>query len=165
MNCHIRPIMPGEIHLLKDFLYEAIYQPDEHNPLSRSVIEQPELKIFIDDFGKKDDNCLVAAVNGQIAGAVWTRILSGTVKGFGNIDSQTPEFAISVCKEYRGQGIGTQLMLDMLRLLKDKGYAKTSLAVQKNNYAVKMYQKVGFTIVNENEEEYIMTYEFRRSAI
>ena len=29
------------------------------------------------------------------------------------------------------------------------------LAVQKANYAVKMYQKAGFEIVDENEEEYI----------
>lgn len=31
-----------------------------------------------------------------------------------------------------------------------------SLAVQKANYAVKMYEKVGFETVDENEKEYIM---------
>ena len=36
------------------------------------------------------------------------------------------------------------------------GYKKTSLAVQKENYAVKMYKNVGFEIVDENDEEYIM---------
>ena len=35
-------------------------------------------------------------------------------------------------------------------------YKKASLAVQKQNYAVKMYKNVGFEIVDENEEEYIM---------
>lgn len=40
--------------------------------------------------------------------------------------------------------------------LKKHGYKQSSLAVQKQNYAVKMYKKVGFQIVNENEEEYIM---------
>ena len=34
---------------------------------------------------------------------------------------------------------------------------KISLSVQKSNYAVKMYEKVGFTVVDENSEEYIMT--------
>ena len=34
-----------------------------------------------------------------------------------------------------------------------------SLAVQKVNYAVKMYKRVGFEIVDENEEEYIMVCE------
>ncbi len=44
----------------------------------------------------------------------------------------------------------------MLNLLEEKGYEKASLAVQKANYAVRMYEKVGFITVNENEEEFIM---------
>lgn len=160
MKYQIRPMQPDEIPLLKNFLYEAIYQRNDQELLPRSIIEKPEIKVFIDDFGKKDDNCLVALVGDKIVGAVWTRILSGSVKGFGNVDSQTPEFAISLYQEYHGQGIGTQLMRKMLKLLKEKSYAKTSLAVQKDNYAVRMYQKVGFIIVAEKDEEYIMVHEF-----
>ena len=78
---------------------------------------------------------------------------------YGHIDNNTPSFAISLFKEYRGQGIGTTLMRQMLQMLKDKGFAKASLAVQKANYAVKMYKKVGFEIVDENDEEYIMVCE------
>ena len=47
-------------------------------------------------------------------------------------------------------------MKRMLDELKASGYKQASLAVQKQNYAVKMYKKVGFMIVDENEEEYIM---------
>lgn len=47
-------------------------------------------------------------------------------------------------------------MKEMLKLLKEKGYSKTSLSVQKNNPAVKMYQKVGFEVSNETKKEYIM---------
>lgn len=47
-------------------------------------------------------------------------------------------------------------MKEMLCTLKQRGYKKISLAVQKANYAVKMYKKAGFEIVDENEEEYIM---------
>ena len=68
----------------------------------------------------------------------------------------TPSFAISLYKGYRGFGIGTALMQEMLRILKVRGYKQASLAAQKANYAVKMYQKTGFEIVYENEEEYIM---------
>lgn len=71
----------------------------------------------------------------------------------------TPEFAISLYKEYRGFGIGTALMRHMLSHLKAQGYKKTSLAVQKENYALRMYLKVGFEIIDENEEEYIMVCE------
>ena len=50
-------------------------------------------------------------------------------------------------------------MKEMLSLLKDKGYERASLVVQKANYAVRMYEKAGFKIVDENDEEYIMVCE------
>jgi GNAT superfamily N-acetyltransferase len=78
---------------------------------------------------------------------------------FGHIDDATPSFAISLYKEYRKQGIGSQLMVKMLELLKRQGYERASLAVQKANYAVKMYENVGFKVVDENDEEYIMVCE------
>ena len=88
-------------------------------------------------------------------GAVWTRIMND----YGHVDDDTPSFAISLYKEYRGQGIGSQLMVKMLELLKWQGFEKASLAVQKANYAVKMHENVGFMIVDENAEEYIMVCE------
>lgn len=59
--------------------------------------------------------------------------------------------------KYRGQGIGTLLLQQLLLVEKSFGYSKISLSVQKNNYAVKMYKKAGFLVVDENSEEYIMT--------
>jgi acetyltransferase, GNAT family len=64
--------------------------------------------------------------------------------------------AISVLKEYRGLGIGSKLMKQILKALKEQGYKQVSLSVQKENYAVDMYKKVGFRILNENKEDYIM---------
>ena len=157
-NYLIREMNPDEVGILKDMLYEAIFQPDEMNLLPREVIEQPELSIFINNWGQPDDLCLVAEIDGKIVGAVWTRILDGEVKGFGNIDDQTPEFAISLYKEYRNKGIGTAIMKQMLQHLKCRGYKQTSLAVQKENYAVRMYKNVGFEIVAKLKEEYLMVY-------
>ena len=74
----------------------------------------------------------------------------------GHVDDETPSFAISLIPEYRGKGIGTRLMRNMLSLLNERGFKQVSLAVQKANYAVRMYKNVGFKIVDENDEEYIM---------
>ena len=87
-----------------------------------------------------------------MVGAVWTRIMDD----YGHVDDETPSFAISLIPEYRGKGIGTRLMRNMLNLLKEQGFKQASLAVQKANYAVRMYKNVGFEIVDENNEEYIM---------
>lgn len=159
LSYKIRKIKSSEIYLLEDFLYEAIFQRDEENLVPKDIINKPELRVFIDGFGKADDYCLVADIDGKVVGAVWSRILSGEVKGFGNVDENTPEFAISLYKEYRNMGIGTALMCRILELLKEHGYKKASLTVQKDNYAVRMYEKVGFKIVKELEEEYLMICE------
>ncbi|MCL2793039.1 MAG: GNAT family N-acetyltransferase [Spirochaetaceae bacterium] len=156
MNYIIRELKKSETHLLEDLAYEAIFQRDKSKPIPRDAVKQPEIKVFYEDFGKPDDKCFVAEIEGKIIGAVWTRILAGKVKGFGNIDSCTPEFAISLYEEYRGKGIGTALMKYMLEALKKHGYKRVSLAVQKDNFAVKMYQNVGFSILKEIEEEYLM---------
>ena len=153
MDYKIRPISAGEVRLLQDFLYEAIFVPEGLPAPPKSIINQPELQVYITGFGtKKDDIGLVAEIDNKPIGAVWVRIMND----YGHIDNDTPSFAISLHKDYRGLGIGTALMKEMLLILKDRGYKQASLAVQKANYAVRMYQKVGFEIVDENEEEYIM---------
>ena len=153
----IREILPEELGILDEMLYEAIFKPEGCAPFPRDVIQIPEIKVYIDGFGsRKDDFCLVADLNGRIIGSVWVRILAGEIKGYGNVDDQTPEFAISLLKEYRNRGIGTLLMQRMIEYLKNRGYAQTSLSVQKRNYAVRMYQNLGFEIIHENEEDYLM---------
>ena len=148
-----RELEKHEAPVLKDFLYEAIFIPEGVKPPEKSIVERPELKLYYEDFGSSTgDLCIVADDNGKIIGAAWTRIMND----YGHVDDDTPSFAISLYKEYRGQGIGTVLMRKMLELLKNKGFNKASLAVQKENYAVRMYEKVGFKTVSENEQEYIM---------
>lgn len=155
INYIIREMKETEYPLLSDFLYEAIFIPEGVEAPPRSIINEPELQVYISDFGtQKHDRALVAEVDGTVIGAVWVRIMDD----YGHIDDSTPSFAISLYRNYRGQGIGTAMMRKMLTILKDGGYKQTSLAVQKANYAVKMYSKVGFEIVGENEEEYIMVH-------
>lgn len=155
MEYRIREMQPYEYPRLADFLYEAIFQSDENNLAPKTIIQKPELQIYIKDFGGgKDDYCLCAEVGGVIVGAVWVR----NIKGYGSVDDATPELSISLYKDFRGYGIGTNMMQKMLEQLKRKGYSKASLAVQKRNYAAKMYLKIGFQIIDENEDEYIMIH-------
>jgi RimJ/RimL family protein N-acetyltransferase len=144
--------------LLENLLYEAIFQPEGAEPLPRDIIKKPEIDVYIRDFGKKKgDFCMFAELNGKTVGGAWLRILDGEIKGFGNIDHETPELAIAVFKPYRNLGIGTGLMYNLIDLtFNSRGYKQISLSVDKANYAVKMYKKLGFEIVSENEQDYIM---------
>lgn len=153
MEYRIRKIDKQEYNLLNDFLFEAIFIPEGMEKPDKKIIEKPELQIYVADFGeKKDDLCYVAEANHRVVGAVWVRDMND----YGHVEDGVPSFAISLYQEYRGNGIGTELMKTMLRELKNRGCKKASLSVQKNNYAVKMYKKLGFKIIDEYDEEYLM---------
>lgn len=152
MDYQIREIKESEYPILSEFLYEAIFIPEGTKKPPKSIIEQPELQVYLADFGRADDWCLVAETKEKIVGAVWARIMND----YGHIDDETPSLAISLYEEYRHMGIGTELLRAMLQFLKGKGYKQTSLSVQKANFAAAMYRNAGFEVIDENEEEYIM---------
>ena len=155
MDYTIREIQKQEYPLLDNFLYEAIFIPAGTEPPPKTIITSPELQVYVEHFGKlKDDWGLVAEIDGKIVGAVWVRIMND----YGHIDDEIPSLAISLYKEYRGFGIGTVMMKKILALLKIHGYKQVSLSVQKANYAARLYLKIGFKIVRENEDEYIMVH-------
>ena len=63
MEYIIREILKEEYCLLEIFLYEAIFVPEGVPAPPKSIINQPELQVYVADFGKKkDDIGLVAEV-------------------------------------------------------------------------------------------------------
>lgn len=153
MDYCIRPITESEYPLLNDFLYEAIFVPQGVPAPSRSIIELPELQVYVRDFGGGEaDICFVAETGGRVVGAAWTRVMND----YGHIENGVPSLAISLYEQYRGQGIGTSLMRAVLAELKQRGYAKVSLSVQKANASVRLYRRLGFVPVRETDEEYLM---------
>ncbi len=153
MKLKIRPIQPSEYPLLADFLYEAIFLPKDIAPPPRDIILHPDLQMYIANFGtQKADFAVVAEMADKIIGAAWSRIIND----YGHIDDQTPSLSVSLYSEYRNQGIGTKLFKKLLEILAQKGYKKASLSVQKANYASAWYLSLGFRIVKENEEDYVM---------
>lgn len=158
MDYAIRHMRPDEYPLLEDFLYGAIFIPAGfEGVVSRSVIhDDPLCRAAFEDFGlRADDRALVAVAGGQVVGACWVR----TTNEYGHIDDETPSFSISVREPYRGQGIGGALMRCLLDELRDAGYARASLSVQKENAAQFLYERLGFRVVGDGADasEWLMT--------
>ena len=142
----------SDYHLLEEFIYWAIFVPPNSELPKRNIIYNPDVFIYIDNFGQENDCGVLAEADGKVIGLAWTRI----IYAYGHIDNETPELAISVLPEYRNQSVGAKLMKKLFELLTERGYKQTSLAVQKENLAVNFYLRLGYEIVNETSEEYLM---------
>jgi len=155
MNYTIRELSIDERDVLETFLYHAIYIPEGITPPPFEIIKQPELQVYIERFGEQDgDICLVAECDSIIVGAVWVRIMND----YGHVYDDMPSLAISLLPEYRNKGIGTALMKSMQEMVSKQGYKGISLSVQKQNYATKMYRRLGFNTIEDKDEELIMVY-------
>ena len=127
-----------EYSLLSDFLYEAIYIPDGTAAPPKSVITCPELQVYIADFGNsKHDKALIVEVDGNIVGAIW----AGIMNDYGHIDENTPSLAMSVLKAYRGMGIGTLLLTQMLLAEKSCWLCKDFLICSKGQLCSEVISK------------------------
>lgn len=165
MDYVARQINQDEWPLLEDFLYEAIYVPEGfEGEVPRSVIyDDPKCLAAFEGLGTlPDDRAVVAEADGKVVGACWVR----TTDEYGHIDGTTPSFSISLYKPYRGQGMGSAMMRALLGELREAGYARASLSVQKENPALRLYERMGFRIVGDgfDESEWLMVCRLDRAA-
>ena len=156
----IRELGTGEVSCLEDFMYDAIFIPEGVERPAREIIHLPELACYFQGFGREHDYCLVAESEGELVGAIWTRLFPETRKGYGYVDAHTPELSMSVKAPFRQRGIGSRLLTAMLDKLRQKGYKQVSLSVDEANYAYRMYQKAGFVTVSSDGISAIMLKRF-----
>ncbi|XTQ23305.1 N-acetyltransferase family protein [Bifidobacterium dentium] len=147
--------------MLAEFLYQAIHVTPGTPAPDRSVVKLPELRRYIEEFGRPDDICMVAKVETSdrplIVGAAWARIFPNNAAGYGTIDTATPEISISLLPDWRDQGIGRRLMTALLNQLRTDGRTAASLSVQRTNAnALHLYESLGFAIISEHDGELVM---------
>ena len=67
MDYKIRELKQNEISVLNTFLYEAIFIPDGVDAPSYEIINQPEIQVYVTDFGKKKgDICYISECDNKI---------------------------------------------------------------------------------------------------
>ena len=142
----VRRLETDDYPFLQEFLYQAIYVPPGEPAPDRSLLRDPEISVYIDGFGhQRGDLGVIAESDGRPIGAAWAR----RIPGYGHIDANTPELAISVIPEFRGRRVGTKLMGALFTELTAAGEHRISLSVQTDNPAVRFYERLGFQVVNE----------------
>ncbi|BAY85924.1 GCN5-related N-acetyltransferase [Calothrix parasitica NIES-267] len=152
----IRPIEPSDESFLWEMLYQAIYVPTGTTPLPKEIIYQPELAKYVQDWTTNDIGLIAASESNQTPiGATWIRLFNMNNPGYGYINDETPELSIAVLPEYRNQGIGTRLILDLLEIITDL-YPAISLSVSSENPALRLYQRLDFEVVSQFDNSVTM---------
>ena len=162
MNCVIRPITQNDRHFLREMLYQAIHVSEGAAPPSRDVLNRPEIRRYLEDWGRPHDLGFVAVDPGTSdpVGAAWLRLLIGDRKGYGYVDDETPELTVAVVPEFRGQGVGTRLLIHLIETTQPL-HSSLSLSVSPDNPAVRLYTRLGFDAVGTCGTSLVMR---RRSA-
>lgn len=143
METKIRTLGPEDAALLWEFTYLAVHVPPGTPPYPRDILEIPAIRQYAEGWGREGDLGVLACDGERVIGAAWLRRLTGEPKGFGYVDDETPELAMSVLKEYRGQGVGSALMECVLDLAAGR-FPGVCLSVDDDNPAKRLYLRAGF---------------------
>lgn len=151
----IREIRNEEMPFLEEVLYLAIFIPEGYEPLPRSVIQNPVVAKYIQNWTSRD-YCLVSVFNGLLTGAAWYKWFNSGNKGYGYIADDIPELSIAIIPQYRNKGTGTLLLENLLVKAKEKEIHSLSLSVDIENPALNLYKRLGFVISSKEENSFIM---------
>jgi len=110
----------------------------------------PDLARYVGSWGRYGDIGVVAEIEGAAIGAAWLRLWSEGDHGYGYLDNQTPELAIAVVPESRGNGIGTALLKQLLVIAQPQ-FSAVCLSIRADNPALRLYKRLGFVRVPNTE--------------
>jgi ribosomal protein S18 acetylase RimI-like enzyme len=153
----VRPLSAADQPFLREMLYHAIFIPEGAAPLPREIIHSAELARYVEHWGQPDDLGFLAieTASAEAVGAAWLRRFPVDGKGYGYIDGETPELSIALLPGHRGKGIGTALLSALLDAAQTR-YKAICLSVSAGNPAARLYQRLGFAVVKDDDTSLIM---------
>lgn len=126
-------------------LYEALYVREGEDALPESVLDEPELRHYVEDFGERPLDLGVVGLDGaRPVGACWLRAFSRDDPGYGYVADDVPELAMAVVEEVRSRGLGTMLIEAVLRQAAEQEVELVSLSVDARSPALRFYERLGF---------------------
>ncbi|WP_091177029.1 GNAT family N-acetyltransferase [Paenibacillus sp. 1_12] len=153
----IRPIIEQDIPFLWDMLYESMYIPEGQEPASKDILKHPAISKYVEDWGRVGDSGFIGVNHlGQSIGSITLRYFNKDNKGYGYINDETPELGMGIRAEYRGKGLGTELLTTLIKQSRINGIKTISLSVDPNNRAMELYKRFGFREVGMVETSITM---------
>lgn len=157
MQISYRVIQAEEYEFLNEMLYEALFVLPGQPKFPREIIEDPSIKKNIENWNQKEGDLAIVCLDGEeLIGAIWGRKFSEDNKGYGFIDAETPEIGMAIKQEYRGKGLGSNLIKLIIDKYIEMGVGQLSLNVNTLNPAKRLYERIGFMKVSEESGAAIM---------
>lgn len=152
---------------LHRMIYEALYwQEDMPREPFEVVLAHDEIVRYVEHWGGLGDVAFIAAGGHECTaiGAAWYRLFTACRPGYGFVDEGTPEVAIAVAREHRGQGAGRALMEALIAHARQTAMPGLSLSVEiANQHALRLYQQLGFEAVGGDEHNHTMLLRLDRA--
>lgn len=146
---------------LTEMLVAAAYwRADGPEGTVQDVMASPELAHYIEGWPRAGDRGVIAEDERPV-GAAWMRYLSDDDPGFGFVDAATPEVGMGVLRGWRGHGVGGRLLTALIEVAREANIEALSLSVEADNYARRLYERVGFRTVGTAGESFTMLLRLR----
>jgi GNAT superfamily N-acetyltransferase len=142
----LRAASPGDARFIAEMLVVgADWRPEAAVRTVDDVLAVPELAHYALGWPRSGDAGVIAEGEDEVpVGAAWWRFFPPEDPGFGFVNASTPEVSLGVVADWRGRGIGTRMLDALIMRARSEGLPALSLSVEKDNYAVHLYERAGF---------------------
>jgi ribosomal protein S18 acetylase RimI-like enzyme len=125
----------------------AVWRPDKPTPGAAEVMADARYSMYLAGWPGRGDYGLVAEQAGPL-GAAWFRTYTEADHGHGFVAEDVPELSIAVIASRRNEGIGRRLLSELIDASVAQGCRALSLSVAEKNPARRLYESVGFVLVD-----------------
>ncbi|MGH2917601.1 MAG: GNAT family N-acetyltransferase [Solirubrobacteraceae bacterium] len=145
VNLALRQATPQDEPFLRRMLWIAAHWRDPVSPPPQGALSDEHAR-YTEGFGRPGDHGVVATCAGAAVGAAWCRVLTAPHGGYGYVADDIPELSVAVLPDYRGRGIGGQLLERVLSDISGD-FDAVSLSVEPANPARLLYERLDFVLV------------------
>lgn len=154
---HLRLADASDLAALERLLLEAVnWSPDRSQLTLQELRDSDTLVRYVEEWPRDDDAGVIAEDDGRVVGAAWFRRFPRHRAGFGFLDELTPEVSVAVAPGFRGRGVGSQLLVALIEIGRERDFEGLSLSVDARNPAVRLYRRLGFVVALDENGSYDM---------
>ena len=147
----------SDVAALERLLLEAVnWSPDRSQLTLQELRDSDTLIRYLEEWPRDDDAGVIAEDDDRVVGAAWFRRFARDRPGFGFLDEFTPEVSVAIAPGCRGRGVGSQLLVALIDIGREREFEGLSLSVDARNPAVHLYRRLGFVVALDENGSYTM---------